>query len=97
MDTKEKLKKATEELTLQFVSALTNAGESLGLGKEAGMIADGTVSGSAKLVSVSDNHPIDLVDRVCSPGGTTIEGLLSLKKDGFEGIITEKVEKKMSE
>ncbi len=95
MDTKDKLKKATEELTLEFLNALKNAGESLGLGEEAGEIAKGTVLGSAKLVSVSDSHPIELVDRVCSPGGTTIEGLLSLKKDGFEGVITEAVENKM--
>lgn len=93
MDVKDKLKKATEELTAEFVDALSSAGKELGLGDEADMIAAGTVLGSAELVKQSGIHPIELADRVCSPGGTTIEGLLSLKKDGFEGVVTSSAEK----
>lgn len=92
MDKKEKLETATKELTRELVTSLTKAGKELGLGDEAEMIAVGTVLGSAKLVNESGVHPIELADRVCSPGGTTIEGMMSLKKDGFEGIITEKAE-----
>ncbi len=95
METKEKLKEAAEELTEEFVSALAKAGKELGLGDEADEIAAQTVLGSAELIRQSGIHPIELADRVCSPGGTTIEGLLSLKKDNFEGIITSFAEKKM--
>ncbi len=95
MDVKEKLKEAAAEVAAEFTSALAEAGMKLGLGEEANDIARQAVSGSAELVKQSGVHPIELADRVCSPGGTTIEGLLSLKKDGFEGIITEKIEKKM--
>ncbi len=95
MQAKEKLKKAAEELCAEFTSALAKAGEELGLGEDAQKIAEGTILGSAKLVKESGIHPIELTDRVCSPGGTTIEGLLSLKKDGFESIITAETEDKM--
>lgn len=92
MDIRDKLKAATEELTAEFISALAKAGKEKGLGDEADMIAEGTVLGSAELIRQSGIHPVELADRVCSPGGTTIEGLLSLKKDGFEGVITSSAE-----
>ena len=97
MDIKDKLKSATEELTAEFVNALACAGKELGLGDKADMISAQTVLGSAELIKQSGIHPIELADRVCSPGGTTIEGLLSLKKDGFEGIITSSAEEKLSQ
>ncbi len=95
METKDKLKSITEELTIEFISALAKAGKELGLGDEAEEIALQTVIGSAELIKQSGIHPIELADRVCSPGGTTIEGLLSLKKDGFESLITKSAEEKM--
>ena len=47
-------------------------------------IAAATVEGSAKMVLKSGEHPWELVDQVCSPGGTTIEGVLTLQEKGFE-------------
>ena len=95
MDIKDKLKKATEELTAELVAALAKAGKEKGLGEEAEEIARQAVFGSAELIRQSCVHPIELADRVCSPGGTTIEGLLSLKMDNFEGIVTASAEEKM--
>ncbi len=95
METKDKLKAVSKELTAELVSALAKAGKEKGLGDEAEEIARQTVLGSAELIRQSGIHPIELADRVCSPGGTTIEGLLSLKKDNFEGIITALAEDKM--
>lgn len=46
-----------------------------------------TVRGSAEKLISDRSHPSILTDTVCSPGGTTIEGLSVLKKRGFEGII----------
>ena len=96
METKDKLKEAAAVLTGELVSALASAGEKLGLGEKSLEIAEQTVLGSAELIRQSGVHPIELADRVCSPGGTTIEGLLSLKKDNFEGLITEKAEEIMN-
>ena len=46
-----------------------------------------TVLGSAKMVLESDEHPWELIDQVCSPGGTTIEGVCALEANGFEAAL----------
>ena len=60
--------------------------------KNAFEIAAQAVLGSAALVRQSGEHPWELVDRVCSPGGTTIEGLLTLQKEGFDSAIIKTIE-----
>lgn len=45
------------------------------------------VLGSAKMVLDLPNHPGELKDMVCSPGGTTIEAVKSLENDGFRRSI----------
>ena len=40
----------------------------------------------------SSEHPIALMNAVCSPGGTTIEGVLSLKADGLETAVQNAVD-----
>lgn len=77
-----------------FIDALARAGVKNGMKKdEALKIAAQTVYGSAKMILESDEHPWKLIDNVCSPGGTTIEGVTSLQADGFEAAVHNAVDK----
>ena len=40
--------------------------------------------GSARLLLQSPEHPRQLMDQVCSPGGTTIEGVHALSKNNYD-------------
>ena len=55
-------------------------------------IAAQTVLGSAKLILEGGEHPWALIDQVCSPGGTTIEGIAALQDAGFEAGIRKSVD-----
>ncbi len=71
-----------------FIDALASAGVKNGLTKRTALsVSAQTVLGSAKMLLESGEHPRSLIDSVCSPGGTTIEGMLSLQKDGFEAAV----------
>ena len=48
------------------------------------------VEGTARLIQ-SGKHPAALKDEVCSPAGTTIEGLAALEKGGFRGALMQAV------
>ena len=76
-----------------YIDALARAGVKNGLPKSVALeVAAQAVFGSAKMIAESDAHPYELVDRVCSPGGTTIEGVASLQRDGFEAAVAAAVE-----
>lgn len=77
-----------------FIDALARAGVKNGMKKDVALeIAAQSVLGSAKMILESDSHPFELIDQVCSPGGTTIEGVTSLQADGFESAIHNAVQK----
>ncbi|MDX9916936.1 MAG: pyrroline-5-carboxylate reductase [Gudongella sp.] len=76
-----------------FIEALAQAGIKHGIPtKEAYKFAAGTVEGAAVLVEKSDKHPAKLRDEVCSPGGTTIEGVAALEENGFTSAVISAVE-----
>ena len=77
-----------------FIQSLAEAGVREGLSFDQSLqMAINTVSASAKLLSESKEHPADLITKVCSPGGTTIEAIASLEKNGFRNSILEAVHK----
>ena len=43
--------------------------------------------GSGALAMNSSEHPIALMNAVCSPGGTTIEGVCKLRELGFDTAV----------
>lgn len=49
------------------------------------------VASAANMVIKTDEHPSILRDRICSPGGTTIEGVSHLKSIGFEGKVIDAI------
>lgn len=77
-----------------FIDAMARASVKNGMKKsDALMISAQTVLGSAKMILESGEHPWQLIDNVCSPGGTTIEGVTSLQADGFEAAVHNAVDK----
>ncbi len=77
-----------------FIQALADGGVKLGIPRDkALLLAAQTVYGSAKYVLDGVEDPISLRNRVASPGGTTIEGIFTLERSGFAGIVMEAVEK----
>lgn len=71
-----------------FIEALADGCVKNGLPRQTAyrMVAQ-AVLGSAKMVLETGKHPGELKDMVCSPGGTTIEGLAALEECGFRGAI----------
>ena len=71
-----------------FIDSLAKAAHKAGLPKAKALeIAAQTVLGSAAMLLASDKHPWELIDSVCSPGGTTIEGICTLEDNGFQAAI----------
>lgn len=71
-----------------FINALAQGALKEGMPKaQATAIAAGAVLGSAKSLLESGLHPEVLCDKVCSPGGTTIEGVCTLKQLGFDNAV----------
>jgi pyrroline-5-carboxylate reductase len=75
-----------------FLEALADGAVSCGLPREkAEQYAKQMVLGAAKLSQESEKHTGKLKDEVCSPAGTTIEGILSLEKGAFRYTVSSAV------
>ena len=75
-----------------FIEALADGGVACGLPRASALeFAAQMVAGSAKLILESGKHPGVLKDAVCSPGGTTIQGVRALEAGNFRGTVMEAV------
>lgn len=73
-----------------FMEALADAAVLQGMPRSAAYrMAAQTVLGSAKLMLETGKHPAELKDMVCSPGGTTIEGVRVLEERGMRSAVIE--------
>lgn len=76
-----------------FIEAMADGAVRLGMPrKQAIQAAAQAVLGSAKMVLETGEHPAALKDNVCSPGGTTIEAVQALEKNGFRAAVLEAME-----
>lgn len=75
-----------------FANALAKAGEKVGLsGEKAILYAAQTLKGAAQLLLTSGESPEVLRQRVCSPKGSTIEGVEVLINSEFDNIVNDTV------
>lgn len=95
----------TEESKIDAVSALAGSGPAFVIAMIEAMVESGivmgfrsdealqlamqTVIGAVALIQKQSHHPGEIRWQICSPGGTTIEGIRTFEKEGIRGKIIE--------
>ena len=76
-----------------FIDSMARGAEKNGMKREDALkISAQAVLGSAKMMLESDESPWALINSVCSPGGTTIEGVATLQKEEFDKAVMDAVQ-----
>ncbi len=74
------------------IEAMAAGGVQQGLPMDVALaLAAQTVAGAARLVLEGGEHPAQLRDKVCSPGGTTIAAVKALEEKGLRAALMEAV------
>ena len=75
-----------------FMEAMADGAVAAGLPRQKAMLyAAQTVLGAAEMLLASGKHPGELKDAVCSPGGSTIQGINALEQGAFRGTVMKAV------
>lgn len=75
-----------------FMEALADGGVRAGLDRDVALqFAATTMKGAAQMVLENHRHPAELKDMVCSPAGTTIEGVHALESKGMRSAVMDAV------
>ena len=92
MDTVVSVSGSSPAYVFMLIEAMADAAVSGGMPRtQAYQFAAQAVLGSAKMVLETGKHPGELKDMVCSPAGTTIEGVRVLEERGFRGAVMDAV------
>lgn len=77
-----------------FIDELAKAAVKHGISEtDAYIIAEQTVFGSALMTMNSADKPGELAVKVCSPGGTTIEGVAALNEHGLSAMVEDAIDR----
>lgn len=75
-----------------FMEALIDAGVHLGFSRRVAQeLVYQTLEGSVAIARETGVHPVELRNRVTSPGGTTAEALYQFEKGGFRTVVSKGV------
>lgn len=92
MDAVTGLSGSSPAFVFMFIEAMADGAVLAGMPrKQAYTFAAQTVMGSAKLMLETGKNPGELKDMVCSPAGTTIEGVRTLEERAFRAAVMDAV------
>lgn len=88
---------STPAFAAMMIEALGDAGVKYGLSRKAAyrLVAQ-MMAGTGKLAVTTGQHPAEMKDAVCSPGGSTILGVHALERMGFRAALEAAVDDTLS-